>query len=145
MRSSTLNHRKTFSRGFPQMHSEIEDLIKSIEKQDKQLFDYIIDNSEGLGDVFFFGVFTSMLLTFCIYEVDVQSCEDFCEKHNRQLPSNLRLLILRRLGDLFTRIFTRGRPFIIEFILRMIKHHRAQILEMDYFELGNYLKRGMVV
>ena len=80
MRSTQINHRRTFSRGFPQMMNELEAIIALMKSRDNELYNYIIEHSEGLDETFFYGIFTSMLLTLCIYEVDMHSCEDYLKQ-----------------------------------------------------------------
>ena len=77
-----LKHRRTFSTGFPQMREQMTLLIDEIKSRDAALYQHIIRESQGLDDVFFYGCFTSILLTYCIYEVDVDSTKNWCEENN---------------------------------------------------------------
>ena len=62
------------------MMNELEAIIALLKSRDNELYNYVIEHSEGLDETFFYGIFTSMLLTLCIYEVDVHSCEDYLKQ-----------------------------------------------------------------
>lgn len=86
MRSECLNHRRTFSRGFPQLQEQMETLVQMIRLREPHIYQHTIDNSEGLEETMFFGTFTSLLLTFSIYEVDEDTCEEHMRETEQEVP-----------------------------------------------------------
>ena len=93
-----------------------------LKNRQPDVYQHAIDCSEGLEEVLFYGTFTSMLLTFCIYEVDCDTAEEYLQEANLAEPPNLRLWILRRHGDVMTRLIQEGPTFLTNFIINMIGH-----------------------